>query len=126
MLEYVLIILIFGVFYLLVVPVVSIWFTGRALFHRNAGGDDRDRDMDMVKVSSDWSNSLALSSDWSFSPILSFDWSVSLAMSSDLSVSLILISDWSSRSSNCLSTSARPCLSLSSAVSSSHLMEAPG
>ena len=85
MLEYVLIILIFGVFYLLVVPVVSIWFTGRALFLRNAVGDDRDRDMDMVKVSSDWS-----------------------------------------RSSNCSTTSARPCLSSSSAVDSSHLIEAPG
>ena len=30
--RYVLIITIFGVFYLLVVPIVSIWFTGRDLF----------------------------------------------------------------------------------------------
>ena len=46
-LEYVIIILIFGVFYLLVVPIVSIWFTGRALI-KNTESDDRD--MDMVKV----------------------------------------------------------------------------
>lgn len=47
--EYFLIIIIFGVFYLLVVPIVSIWFTARDLFGL---GDisDRDRDMDMVKV----------------------------------------------------------------------------
>ena len=47
--EYVLIILIFGVFYLFVVPVVSIWFTGRDLFSVGDSGD-RDRDMAMVKV----------------------------------------------------------------------------
>ena len=48
-LEYFLIIIIFGVFYLLVVPIVSIWFTARDLFSL---GDtsDRDRDLDMVKV----------------------------------------------------------------------------
>ena len=49
MIEYVLIILIFGVFYLFVVPVVSIWFTGRDLFSVGDSGD-RDRDMAMVKV----------------------------------------------------------------------------
>ena len=47
--EYVLIILIFGVFYLFVVPMVSIWFTGRDLFSVGDSGD-RDRDMAMVKV----------------------------------------------------------------------------
>ena len=48
-LEYFLIIVIFGVFYLLVVPIVSILFTARDLFSL---GDtsDRNRDMDMVKV----------------------------------------------------------------------------
>ena len=46
-LEYFIIILIFGVFYLLVVPIVSIWFTARALV-KNTDSDDRD--MDMVKV----------------------------------------------------------------------------
>ena len=46
-LEYVIIILIFGVFYLIVVPIVSIWFTCRALI-KNTESDDRD--MDMVKV----------------------------------------------------------------------------
>lgn len=48
-LEYVLIMLIFGVFYLLVVPIVSLWFTGKDLFSVGNSGD-RDKDMDMVKV----------------------------------------------------------------------------
>ena len=47
-LEYAVIIIIFGVFYLVVVPIVSIWFTGKDLF--TPGDNDRDRDMAMVKV----------------------------------------------------------------------------
>ena len=47
--EYILIILIFGLLYLLVVPIVSIWFTARDLFSFGDSGD-RDKDMDMVKV----------------------------------------------------------------------------
>ena len=47
--EYILIMLIFGVFYLLVVPIVSLWFTGKDLFSVGDSGD-RDKDMDMVKV----------------------------------------------------------------------------
>ena len=47
--EYFLIIIIFGVFYLLVVPLVSIWFTAKDLFSLG-DSSDRDRDMNMVQV----------------------------------------------------------------------------
>ena len=47
--EYLLIMLVFGVFYLFVVPIVSIWFTGRDLF--GVGESDvRAKDIEMVKV----------------------------------------------------------------------------
>ena len=49
LLEYFLIIIIFGVFYLLVVPLVSIWFTAKDLFSLG-DSSDRDRDMNMVQV----------------------------------------------------------------------------
>ena len=47
--EYFLVIIIFGVFYLLVVPLVSIWFTAKDLFGLG-DSSDRDRDMNMVQV----------------------------------------------------------------------------
>ena len=47
--EYFLIIVIFGVFYLFVVPLVSIWFTAKDLFSLG-DSSDRDRDMNMVQV----------------------------------------------------------------------------
>ena len=47
--EYFLIIIIFGVFYLVVVPIVSIWFTAKHLF-KLGESSDRDRDMNMVQV----------------------------------------------------------------------------
>ena len=47
--EYLLIMLVFGVFYLFVVPIVSIWFTGRDLFGVGES-DDRAKDIEMVKV----------------------------------------------------------------------------
>ena len=45
--EYLLIMLVFGVFYLLVVPIVSIWFTGRDLLGVGES-EDQARDMEMV------------------------------------------------------------------------------
>ena len=47
--EYLLIMLVFGVFYLLVVPIVSIWFTGRDLLGVGES-EDRAKDIEMVKV----------------------------------------------------------------------------
>ena len=45
-LEYLLIMLVFGVFYLVVVPIVSIWFTAKDLFSVTPMG----KDMEMIRV----------------------------------------------------------------------------
>ena len=47
--EYLLIMMVFGVFYLVVVPIVSIWFTAKDLF---SVGDmeNRKKDMEMIRV----------------------------------------------------------------------------
>lgn len=44
--EYLLIMMVFGVFYLVVVPIVSIWFTAKDLF--SVGG--MEKDMEMIRV----------------------------------------------------------------------------